>query len=115
MPERTPVNPIRRIDDAQDELSLAATGATAVADPLLGQHKVEQEVWRELHSTPGVHFSSLIVRRTRDGLCLQGVMETGADDSAPDVDNLVRRVASVQCVMNQLLVRERSGCSAIPR
>lgn len=115
MPQRPRLIPIRRIDEAEDAVVLEAAVATAVADPLLAQHQVEQEVWRELHSTPGIHFSSLIVRRTRDGLCLQGVMETEADDSTPDVDKLVRQVARVQSVVNQLLVRERSAIRQLPR
>jgi hypothetical protein len=82
-------------------------------DPLLGQHEVEQSIWRELQSAPGVHFSSLTVRRVRDGVCLQGVMEAD-EDSSCDVCDIVKRVAHVENVLNQLLVRE-SGAPRLPR
>ena len=92
-----------------------SAGDTAISDPLLTHHEIEHAVWRELHSIPGVRFSSLIVRRTHNGLCLQGVMETDDDVAALDVDSLVRRVAKVDNVVNLLLVREPSNPSRIPR
>ena len=110
MLERIPSRSFLGFDDAQDSL-----GATAVSDPLLALHEVEQAVWRELHSAPGVHFTSLTVRRTRDGVCLQGVMETDDAASSLDVDSLVRRVAEVENVVNQLLIREPIRPSRLPR
>jgi hypothetical protein len=87
----------------------------AVSDPLLGLHEVEQTIWRELHSLPRVHFSSLTVRRIGgDGVCLQGVMETD-DQEAPDFDCVVKRVAGVGNVVNQLLVRETADSVRLPR
>lgn len=78
----------------------------AVCDPLLGQHEVEQNVWRELQQASGGHFSSLIVRRVPNGVCLQGVLEIDDEDFLGDVDDLVRRVACVDRVLNQVVVRD---------
>lgn len=81
---------------------------TAISDPLLNHHEVEQTIWRGLQSIPGVHFSSLTVRRVPRGVCLQGVMEVDADGACLDVCHLVRQIASIENVVNLLLVRESS-------
>lgn len=96
-------------------LSATAVFSNSVADPLVSHHEIEQSIWSELHSIPGVHFSTLTVRRVRDGVCLQGVMEAAADEMAPDICGLVRRVAQIENVLNQLLVREPSHPPRLPR
>ena len=88
---------------------------TAVSDPLLSHHEIEQSVWRELQSIPRVHFYSLTVRRVRDGICLQGVVEAEDSDSAADICDLVRRIAQIETVVNHLLVRECPNPSRVPR
>lgn len=65
-------------------------------------HQVEQDVRRELLSQPELRFSSLVVRRIADGVCLQGVLE--ADDGSPDVCSVAQRVSGVNCVLNHLLI-----------
>jgi hypothetical protein len=80
----------------------------AVIEPQYCQeppHQVESDVRRALVARPELHFKSLVVRRLRNGVCLEGVLE--ADDSAPDVDQLAREVAGVECVMNRLLVQKQ--------
>lgn len=69
-------------------------------------HQVEQEVRRHLLTHPNLRFSSLVIRRIRDGVCLEGVLE--ADQPAPDVCRLAQSVAGVRQVLNHLVVR-RSG------
>lgn len=88
------------------EASEQETGGIAVSDPLLGQHEVEQNIWRELQMASGGDFSSLIVRRLHDGVCLQGVLETENAGFLGAMDSLVKRVACVDRVLNQLVVRE---------
>lgn len=83
-----------------------ASDVTTFSDPLLCQHEVEQAIWRELHSIPGVHFSSLTVRRVPRGVCLQGIMEVDDGVACHDVCDLVKRIAQIENVVNQLLVRE---------
>ena len=62
------------------------------------------DVRRELLSRPGLEFSSLVVRRVHDGVCLQGVLE--ANESNADVCDLARSVAGVERVLNHLVVRQ---------
>jgi len=65
-------------------------------------HRVEQDVQRELLAHPRFRFSSLVVRRIDDGVCLQGVVES--DDNAPDISSIAQRVAGVNQVLNRLVV-----------
>lgn len=66
-------------------------------------HRLEQDVRNQLMSEPGLNFSSLVVRRIENGLCLEGVLETS--DSRMDVERMVKRIAGVQNVLNCLVVR----------
>lgn len=68
-------------------------------------HWIEQEVQRELLSHPSLRFSSLVIRRLGNGVCLQGVLEEDAD--APDVCTVAQRVAGVEQVLNHLVVAPR--------
>lgn len=65
-------------------------------------HRVEQDVQRELLADPRLKFSSLVVRRIDNGVCLQGVLES--DDDSPDVCSIAQRVAGVRHVLNRLVV-----------
>src|SRR5260221_14437026 len=65
-------------------------------------HQVEQDVRRALLSQPNLHFSSLVVRRIANGVCLQGVLQTDID--SPDVSSIAQRVSGVNCVLNHLLI-----------
>jgi osmotically-inducible protein OsmY len=65
-------------------------------------HQVELEVQRELLAQPSLHFSSLVVRRINNGVCLQGVLETDAECS--DVCSIAQRVTGVRQVLNHLVV-----------
>ncbi|MBI1312187.1 hypothetical protein GC176_12925 [bacterium] len=70
-------------------------------------HTTELQVHRHLLGQSDLAFSSLIVRRMNNGLCLQGVVETC--DEEPDFARLVRQVAAVENVISQLVVRPRKG------
>jgi len=76
------------------------------ADPHRAHHQVEHDVCRHLRSEPSLKFSSLVVRRVPNGLCLQGVLE--AEEGSPDVSSLVRKVANVEKVINQLVMMPTS-------
>lgn len=73
-------------------------------------HQVEQDVQRALLAHPQFKFRSLVVRRTEDGVCLQGFMEEPEDSS--EVCTVAQRVAGVQTVLNRLVM---SPPSAPPR
>ena len=57
---------------------------------------------RALLSQPSLHFSTLVVRRINNGVCLQGVLE--ADAGSPDVCSIAQRVSGVEHVLNHLLI-----------
>ena len=66
-------------------------------------HRIEQEVQRKLLSDPGLHFSSLVVRRIPEGVCLEGVLETA--ENCANVFQLIRSVEGVNRVLNHLVIR----------
>jgi hypothetical protein len=68
-------------------------------------HQVEQEVLSILLAEPNLHFSSLVVRRIADGVCLQGTVEV--DETSPDVIDVAKRVRGVYCVLNHLVKTPR--------
>jgi osmotically-inducible protein OsmY len=70
-----------------------------------GKHRVEQEVQKELLAHPALSFSSLVVRRTQGGVCLEGVLEV--DEGGPDVCRLAKAVSGVDEVLNHLVIQRR--------
>jgi hypothetical protein len=66
-------------------------------------HGVELDVRRRLLAHPRLHFSSLVVRRLRDGVCLEGVVETDAE--LDDVDQFVGAVSGVSTILNRLVLQ----------
>jgi hypothetical protein len=67
-------------------------------------HGLEQAVHRRLRAQPGLRFASLVIRRIPNGVCLEGVLESDADQ---DVCHLARSIAGVDEVLNHLVVRQR--------
>ena len=91
-------------------LAPAADRMTAVASPSTrfdAPHAVEHQVRRVLTSQPGLSFKNLVVHRTRDGVCLTGVVESSGDDA--DVCRLAREASGIERVINRLIVRNVSG------
>lgn len=86
------------------KLSAATTYGKSSAEPTI-PHRIEREVQHYLLSEPQLKFASLVVRRIRGGVCLEGVIE--ADDSCPDVCRLARQVAGVEQVLNHLVISQR--------
>ena len=85
-----------------DSVRIDPENETAVSSPKL-PHQIEQSVRRQLLAHPEFRFSSLVIRRIEDGVCLEGVVET--DDDCADVCGLARNVAGVNSVLNHLVVR----------
>ena len=72
-----------------------------------GAHQIEENVQRELLAQAGLQFSSLVVRRVPNGVCLEGVLEADdADGASSSINGLARRVAGVQEVLNHLVVHQ---------
>ena len=84
-------------EEQEAETLLLAADDSVVLHP----HQLEQEVRHRLMAEPSLNFTSLVVRRVRDGLCLEGVLE--ADDS-DDVSKLVSQICGAIPVLNHLVV-----------
>jgi len=67
-------------------------------------HDFERDIQRKLLETPGLHFSSLVIRRLENGVCVQGVLESA--DAHPDIGRLIREISGVTNVLDQVVVRE---------
>jgi osmotically-inducible protein OsmY len=67
-------------------------------------HRLEHAVKRHLLSHPELRFSTLVIRRIPNGVCLEGVLEHSAN---LDICDLARSIAGVNEVLNHLVVRQR--------
>ena len=67
-------------------------------------HSVEREARRALLADPDLHFSTLVVRRIHDGVCLEGVMDI-EDGTSPDVDGLLQQIDGITHVVNHVVRR----------
>lgn len=97
-----------RCEEQIEELTIGgvALSEAPISDPCPGPHDIEQSIWHELQRASGYHFSTLIVRRLPDGVCLQGVLEADDATCLQDVYDLVKRIACVDRVLTQFVVRE---------
>lgn len=66
-------------------------------------HQLEQVVRRQLLNQPSLNFSSLVVRRLANGVCLEGVVESNA--SMAEICRIVNALEGVDRVVNRLVVR----------
>ncbi len=89
----------RPVPATQEELSVGGDS---------GWHLLEREIQRELRQQPGMKFSRLVVRRIRDGVCLEGLLLVD-DDHVPDIAQMVRELVNCQSVVNRLQVLPRSA------
>ncbi|MGH7129284.1 MAG: hypothetical protein ACREJB_04320 [Planctomycetaceae bacterium] len=92
--------------------------AVETVDPTESFYRIEHAIRRELLEQPDLHFSTLVIRRLQNGVCLEGVVEVGqaaqdnpAANPAAEVCRLVRQVSGLDDVRNRLVVRR----SALPR
>lgn len=68
-------------------------------------YALESSVRRELLSDEGLCFSKLVVRRTPQGVCLEGVLELDRCVADADLMSAALRVAGVGTVQNNLVTR----------
>ena len=71
--------------------------------------ELENAVRQKLASHPHVSISSLVVCEIPDGICLDGIIES--TDDIPEVERLVRSVASVNRILNRLVGCQSNGPS----
>ena len=83
------------------ESSPNLVAATKTTPPPQG-HSLEARIRHDLMAVPELRFSSLVVHRIPDGVCLEGVVSTAAEES--ELCQLVRGVAGVNAVLNHLVV-----------
>ena len=101
-----PLERHQRPSNSADALETETQFTVHDRSPGAAPHFLEFEVQRQLLSEPRYQFTSLVVRRTKSGVCLDGVLI--ADEEAPNVTELVRKTCSVEDVVNRLVVC-RSG------
>ncbi len=86
--------------------------APSATSPAPG-HSFEARIRHDLMACPELEFSSLVVRRIPDGICLEGVVSTAADRHG--VCQLVREVAGVNAVLNHLVMCPTPAKSQPPK
>ena len=104
-------HPYIRMPERDDQPVAIETGLSPSSDSALpiDEHPnespsaLERAVRQKLTSNPEVRISSLVVRQIEGGVCLEGILETSND--LTDVERLVRSVASVDRVLNRIVVR----------
>jgi osmotically-inducible protein OsmY len=98
---RTKLKEVSREGEGSSPPRFASEALSGFTSP----HQVELDVQRALLAQPRLHFSSLVVRRINDGVCLQGVLEADAD--SPDVCSIAQRISGVRQVLNHLVIAGR--------
>lgn len=87
-------------------------GPILVTDPVEpeGIRAVECQVQQALLTHPDVTFSSISVSQVEDGVCLHGRLEYVRTE--PDVCEIVRKLAQVETVWNELVMRRKNDRSS---
>ncbi|MBM3970559.1 MAG: hypothetical protein FJ302_11950 [Planctomycetes bacterium] len=99
---RRALSPVRvDVGDAVEEQQSETVLLPADDSLLVHPHHLEQEVRHRLMQESNLNFTSLVVRRVRDGLCLEGVLEANDSD---EVSKLVSQVCGAIPVLNHLVV-----------
>ena len=72
-----------------------------------GIRAIERQVQQALLTHPDVTFSSISVSQIEDAVCLHGRLEYVRAE--PDVCDIVRKIAQVETVWNELVMRRKNG------
>ena len=81
---------------------MPGTFFSALASPVAGEVGLEPSVRGILADCRGFRIDRLVVRRTPEGLCLDGVIRTSM--CSADIADLVRAATGVTEVLNRLVV-----------
>lgn len=84
----------------------AKTAARASSLQLSSPHSLECEIKHALAVDTDVNLSSFVVHRTKNGVCLEGVLEF--DGECPDICKRIQAIAGVDEIINHLLVKPRA-------
>ncbi|MBD3676629.1 MAG: BON domain-containing protein [Planctomycetaceae bacterium] len=90
------------IQSAQKKKVAQASGIDRSSDSHFSlPHTTELDVRRLLLTQMNCHFHSLVVHRTRDGICLQGVVD-GEPSDGEEICRIAATVSGVKSVINRL-------------
>ena len=81
---------------------MPGTFFSALASPVAGTETRRRRLAQRLKDCGGLRIDRLVVRRTPEGLCLDGVIRTST--SSADIADLVRAATGVTEVLNRLVV-----------
>lgn len=87
--------------EVMPEKTAARTSSLQFSSP----HSLECEIQHALALDSDVCLNSLVVRRTKNGVCLEGVLEF--DDECPDICKRIQALTGVEEVINHLLIKKR--------
>lgn len=68
-------------------------------------HSLECTIQHALAIDSDVSLSSVVIHRTKNGVCLEGVLEF--DDECPDICNRIKALTGVEEVINHLMMKKR--------
>lgn len=68
-------------------------------------HSLECEIQHALAIDSDVCLNSLVVHRTKNGVCLEGVLEF--DGECPDICKRIQALTGVEEVINHLMMKKR--------
>ena len=71
---------------------------------------IERQVQQELLTHPDVTFSSISVSQMDEAVCIHGRLEYVRAE--PDVCEIVRKIAQVKTVWNELVMRRKNDSSS---
>ncbi|MFM8477863.1 MAG: hypothetical protein ACKOEO_18930 [Planctomycetaceae bacterium] len=90
---------------------MPGTFFSALAGPVTGDVGLEPFVRGILADCHGFRIDRLVVRRTPEGLCLDGVIRTSTENA--DIVDLVRAATGVTEVLNRLVVFHEDPLSPV--
>ncbi|WP_417389994.1 hypothetical protein [Gimesia sp.] len=83
----------------------AKTAARSAVMQFNAPHSLECEIQHALTEDTDVCVNSLVVHRTKNGVCLKGVLEF--DGECPDITKRIQALTGIEEVINHLLIKRR--------
>lgn len=83
----------------------AKTAARTTSLQFDAPHSLECKIQHALAIDSDVCLNSLVVHRTKNGVCIEGVLEF--DGECPDICNRIKALTGVEEVINHLMLKRR--------
>lgn len=91
---------------AQSSNTIPAKTATRASSLQLdAPHSLEHKIQNALAIDSDVCLNSLVIHRTKNGVCIEGVIEF--DGECPDICNRIKALTGVEEVINHLMPKRR--------